>query len=106
MDKLDALSQFASFGKKREQAIAVIVNTADDQGAIYTLTKATFCNVLERVISNEIDIDELELWASVLESRQDIDESAVEGAIFALSNAEQMGELNKETLITLLALIK
>lgn len=103
MDKLDALDEFARFGDNRFEAISVISSTPDTQGGIYTLTQNVFCQVLQRVIDGEIDIDELELWANVVESRQDIDESAVEGAIYALSNNEQMGELSTSTLKKLLA---
>ncbi len=103
MDKLDALDEFARFGDNRFEAISVITSTPDTQGGIYTLTQNVFCQVLQRVIDGEIDIDELELWANVVESRQDIDESAVGGAIYALSNNEQMGELSTSTLKKLLA---
>ena len=103
MDKLDALDEFARFGDNRYEAISVITSTPDTQGGIYTLTQDVFCQVLQRVIDGEIDIYELELWANVVESRQDIDESAVEGAIYALSNNEQMGELSTSTLKKLLA---
>ena len=105
MDKLDALDEFARFGENRFEAISIITSSPDNQGDVYIVTQDVFCQVLQRVIDGEIDIDELELWANVLESRQDIDESAVEGAIFALSNNEQMGELSKSTLKKLLELI-
>ena len=104
MDKLDALDAFARFGENRFEAISIITSSPDNQGDVYIVTQDVFCQVLQRVIDGEIDIDELELWANVLESRQDIDESAVEGAIFALSNNEQMGELSKSTLKKLLEL--
>lgn len=103
MDKLDALDEFARFGENRFEAISIITSSPDNQGDVYIVTQDVFCQVLQRVIDGEIDIDELELWASVLESRQDIDESAVEGAVFALSNNEQMGELSTSTLKKLLA---
>ncbi|RZF94617.1 hypothetical protein LY624_14230 [Pseudoalteromonas sp. N1230-9] len=104
MDKLDALDEFARFGENRFEAISIITSSPDNQGDVYIVTQDVFCQVLQRVIDGEIDIDELELWANVLESRQDIDESEVEGAIFALSNNEQMGELSKSTLKKLLEL--
>ena len=103
MDKLDALDEFARFGDNRFEAISVITSTPDTKDGVYTVTQDVFCQVLQRVIDGEIDSDELELWANVVESRQDIDESAVEGAIYALSNNEQMGELSKSKLKKLLA---
>lgn len=105
MDKLHALSQFACFGELWDEAITVIAACPDSQESEYILTKTVFRQVLERAINGEIDFDDLVLWASVLESRQDIDESAVEGAVYALSNHEQMGELTKMTLVRLLALV-
>lgn len=105
MDKLDALIQFVEFGPQRDEAIAIIVATPDSQEIAYTLTHTKLCNVLERIINGEIDIDDLELWANVIEAREEIDHGEVEGVIFALSNSEQMGEINKAKLIRLLALL-
>ena len=98
----EELDEFARFGDNRFEAISVITSTPDTQGDVYILTQDVFCQVLQCVIDGEIDIDELELWANVVESRQDIDESAVEGAIYALSNNEQMGGLSTSTLKKLL----
>ncbi|MEL7479688.1 MAG: hypothetical protein AAGJ17_12545, partial [Pseudomonadota bacterium] len=39
------------------------------------------------------DIDELEMWAQLLDMREDIDTQQVEGVLYALSNPEQMGEV-------------
>lgn len=71
----------------------------------YTLSTAVLIDVLKRCLCNEIDLDDLELWANVIESRDDIDCSEHDGVIYALSNSEQMGELNHEKLAQILKLI-
>ena len=60
----------------------------------YTLALETVLEVLNRCVDGKIDLDDLELWANVIESKADIDYSTVEGVIYALSNSEQMGELD------------
>ena len=68
-------------------------------------TLATVLDVLTRCQADEIDLDDLELWANVIESRTDIDYSGVEGVIYALSNSEQMGELDKSKVAKLVELL-
>lgn len=97
-----ALAEFITFGEQREAAISVMTSSAIDEGApIYTLSKSVLMDVLTRCIEHEIEIDDLELWANVIDSRDDIDCAEFEGVIYALSNSEQMGELNKFKLIQL-----
>lgn len=107
MNRAQALAEFASFGKQKDEAISIIVSsTSDEQGPIYVLTLTTVLDVLTRCQVDEIDLDDLELWANVIESRSDIDYSAVEGVIYALSNSEQMGELDKSKVARLIELLK
>jgi len=94
MNRAQALAEFARFGEHKDEAIGVIVSSTAAQVTSYTLTLNTVLEILNRCISGEIDLDELELWANVVESKSDIDYSAVEGVIYALSNSEQMGELD------------
>ena len=106
MNRAQALAEFASFGKQKDEAISIIVSaTSDEQSPAYTLTLATALDVFTRCLAGEIDLDDLELWANVIESRTDIDHSAVEGAIYALSNSEQMGELDKSKVAKLIELL-
>ena len=107
MNRAQALAEFASFGKQKDEAISIIVSsTSDEQSPIYVLTLTTVLDVLTRCQADEIDLDDLELWANVIESRSDIDYSAVEGVIYALSNSEQMGELDKSKVARLIELLK
>ncbi|HEA14964.1 MAG TPA: hypothetical protein ENH88_00630 [Pseudoalteromonas prydzensis] len=88
----------------RDRSI-IVSSTSDEQGPVYVLTLTTVLDVLTRCLAGEIDLDDLELWANVIESRTDIDYSAVEGVIYALSNSEQMGELDKSKVARLVGLL-
>tara|TARA_B110000046_G_scaffold169378_1_gene188450 strand:- start:147 stop:473 length:327 start_codon:yes stop_codon:yes gene_type:complete len=102
-----ALAEFITFGEQRDNAISVIVSSSsNNQTYLYTLTKLVLIDVLTRCLNKEIDIDDLELWANVIESRDDINCAEYEGVIYALSNSEQMGELSHKKLEQLLALLK
>lgn len=102
-----ALAEFITFGEQRDSAISVIVSTAaSNKTYLYTLTKPVLINVLTRCLNKEIDIDDLQLWANVIESRDDINCAEHEGVIYALSNSEQMGELTHQKLAQLLKLLQ
>ena len=102
-----ALAEFITFGEQRDSAISVIVSSSsNNQTYLYTLTQPVLIDVLTRCLNKEIDIDDLELWANVIESRDDINCAEFEGVIYALSNSEQMGELSHKKLEQLLALLK
>ena len=107
MNRAQALAEFVTFGKYKDKAIGIIVsaNKADPIPS-YVLTLECVLDVLKRCLASEIDLDDLELWANVIESRTDIDYSAVEGVIYALSNSEQMGELDKDKVTRLIDLLK
>jgi len=107
MNTQKALAEFITFGEQRGEAISVIVSSpADSNKTHYTLSTEVLIDVLKRCLSNEIDLDDLELWANVIESRDDIDCTELEGFIYALSNSEQMGELNHQKLAQIVALVK
>lgn len=102
-----ALAEFITFGEQRDSAISVIISSSsNNQAYLYTLTKPALIDVLTRCLNKEIDIDDLELWANVIESRDDINCAEYEGVIYALSNSEQMGELSHKKLEQLLKLLK
>mgnify|MGYP003885531725 CR=1 FL=1 len=44
----------------------------------------------------EISVDDLEEWAGFIEFCDDIDATAIEDYLYALSNPELMGEISKE----------
>jgi hypothetical protein len=102
-----ALAEFITFSAQRDDAISVIVSTpAYGQAPLYALKTAVLVSVIKRCLSGEIDLDDLELWANVIESREDVDCAEHEGVIYALSNSEQMGELDHQKLEKILALLK
>jgi len=102
-----ALAEFITFSVQRDDAISVIVSTpAYDQAPLYTLKTDVLADVIERCLSGEIDLDDLELWANVIESREDVDCAEHEGVIYALSNSEQMGELDHQKLKKIRVLLK
>ena len=107
MNRAQALAEFVTFGKHKDEAIGIIVSSlADDQSPAYILTLEAVLDVLTRCLAGEIDLDDLELWANVIESRTDIDHCAVEGVIYALSNSEQMGEIDNSKIERLVELLR
>lgn len=106
MNRAQALGEFATFGKNKDQAVGIIVSASDaEPNPCYRLTLETVLDVLNRCLTGEIDLGDLELWANVIESRTDIDYCAVEGVIYALSNSEQMGELDRGKIQRLVELL-
>lgn len=107
MNRAQALAEFATFGKHKDEAIRIIVASSNDEiSSVHRLTLATVFNVLTRCLAGEIGLEDLELWANVIESRSDIDYNDVEGVIYALSNNEQMGGIDIEKIKKLIGLLK
>ncbi|MBQ4832695.1 hypothetical protein J8L70_05520 [Pseudoalteromonas sp. MMG010] len=101
-----ALAEFVGFGDNKETAIGVIAATPSyGQDINYSVTTQEVIKVLERVVNNEIPLDDLLLWANVIESRDDIACGESEGVIYALSNDDQMGELTIAKLVQILHLL-
>jgi hypothetical protein len=101
-----ALAQFITFGEHKDDAMMVIVAAPASTEIVFTVSTPIILEVFARCLNNEIALDELELWANVIESRSDIECSECEGVIYALSNSEQMGELNYEKLAQLSKLLQ
>ncbi|MBD1582093.1 hypothetical protein [Pseudoalteromonas sp. S16_S37] len=72
----------------------------------YVVSNVDICAALEQVLHGQVDMDDIEMWASLLEMRGDIDHSQVEGVLYALSNPEQMGELTLYKISQIMALLK
>ncbi|MBE0366298.1 MULTISPECIES: hypothetical protein [Pseudoalteromonas] len=105
LSHLDALTAVVRFTEQQENAYSALIHFAQDK-VVYTLTREDLAYVLQRVLSLDIAIDELELWAGLLEIRGDIDHRQIEGALYALANPEQMGSLTLEKVRTLQTLIE
>ncbi|KZN65617.1 hypothetical protein [Pseudoalteromonas luteoviolacea] len=104
MEYFEALSAFARCTVKKSEAIAVLATTADDNGSIQ-VTLPMFKTVLQQVLNDELSLDELEFWATVLLQREDFQVDAIEGSLYALSEPDLMGGLDKAKIARLLALL-
>lgn len=73
--------------------------------ATVTLTPQLLAAVLQLYLAGTISDDDVADWAHVVEMRNDIDSSAVEGFVYALANAEQMGGISTASVLRMLALL-
>ncbi|TQF66908.1 hypothetical protein [Pseudoalteromonas luteoviolacea] len=64
-----------------------------------------FKEVLQSAIEDKVSIDELEFWATILLQRDDYDVGDLEGSLYALSEPELMGGLDKVKIARLLTLL-
>lgn len=101
---LEAVACFAEFGTHRDEAISIMLS-GEQRVGIYSLSPMTFKLVLQRVIDDEIGISDLELWANVLLQREEYLVGELEGSLYALSDPDVMGGLDKVKLTRLLALL-
>ncbi|ALO43431.1 hypothetical protein D9981_12570 [Pseudoalteromonas phenolica O-BC30] len=100
MTHLEAVKAIVHFSEKRSEAFSVLLSASQSE-VVYCVSNQDVLIVLDKVLSKQLDIDELEMWAQLLDMREDIDTQQVEGALYALSNPEQMGELSVKKLQTL-----
>ncbi|MCG3864241.1 hypothetical protein [Photobacterium sp. Ph6] len=91
MDKQQAIYQIMSFGPERDSAFSVYLNAASDQDTPFIVTKPLLIQVLNKYLTQEIDDDDLEQWANLINFRDDIDGDAIEDWLYALANTEMMG---------------
>ncbi|MBW4491381.1 MAG: hypothetical protein KME12_26835 [Trichocoleus desertorum ATA4-8-CV12] len=73
----------------------------DYSGIPFQVTKAHICNILSRYLSDDLNEKDIELWANLLEGREDIDyveecETLIENIIFRLANPVIEGTLSHE----------
>ncbi|MCF2856588.1 hypothetical protein L1286_03840 [Pseudoalteromonas sp. SMS1] len=105
MEYHDALKAFAQCcGETKNEALSVLANIPEGQGH-YRLTVKTFKKVLQLALEDQIDADDLEFWATVLLQRNDYEVTEFEGSLYALSDPEIMGGLDKVKIARLLALL-
>ncbi|WP_440056584.1 hypothetical protein ACSLBF_20980 (plasmid) [Pseudoalteromonas sp. T1lg65] len=103
MNKREALAEFITFGANQEQAIAIIV--ASDEPCHLRLTQSMLKGALARYVDGRISEDELQMWAYVVDSRDEIEKREFEDYIYALINPELMGGLSKTNIKKMLALL-
>lgn len=102
---VDALTEIIRFGDQREQAFAVLTGSSETEEAA-VVTSADVLRVLQRYLTAELDDDDLEEWAMLLECREEIDCSAIEDYLYALSNPELMGGINSASISRMVALLE
>lgn len=105
MNKSDALKEIIRFGIQRDDAFAVLLES-DKPELTVAVTGADLLDVLQRYLISELDLDDLEEWAMLLECREEIDSSAIEDYLYALSNPELMGGINSASISKMVALLQ
>ena len=103
MNKQQALVEYVTFGTHKEQALTILLS--DPEPVALTLTKVNLAQVLKKYQQGVIDADELTLWASFVDMRDEIDCSAVEDYIYALNNEELMAGINLSSVAKMLQLL-
>jgi hypothetical protein len=95
MSRTEALRQIISFGEQRELAYAVLVSFPFDcEVELLEVKKLDLAFVLNKLLTNEITTDDLEMWANFIECREDLNYEEIEDYIYALANPELVGELD------------
>ena len=105
MTHLEAVKAILHFSENRSEAFSVLL-AASQSEVVYFVSNQDVLAVLDKVLSKQLDIDDLEMWAQLLDMREDIDTQKVEGVLYALSNPEQMGEITMEKIQQLSKLLK
>lgn len=109
MNKQQAIHQILSFGPQRNDAFSVYLNAEiDTNEAAFVVTKSLLIEVLNKYLQQDIDDDDLEQWANIINLREDIDGEAIEDWLYALGNMEMMGNAHnkKANIQRMLALLK
>lgn len=106
MNRVESLNQIISFGERREQTYSCLVGgSLESVCEQVVVTKQQLIEVLNRYIVGDICTDDLEEWAMFVECRDDIDHSAIEDYIYALSNPSVMGEIDKDKIVQMAQLL-
>ncbi|BBB26696.1 hypothetical protein [Amphritea japonica] len=106
MNRVESLSQIINFGEHREQAYSCLVRASHESvNEQVGVTKQQLLAVLNRYIVGDICTDDLEEWAMFVECRDDINHSAIEDYIYALSNPMLMGEIDKDKIVQMAQLL-
>ena len=104
MDLQQALQILAESGSEREKAYAVL---ADSDGTDSIKISLIHVNrVLTQFVTGEIDQDDLEDWAMLLDARDEFECNVVEDYLYALNNPELMGGISHTTVSAMAELLK
>lgn len=105
MTHLEAVKAIVHFSEKRSEAFSVLLSSSQSE-VVYCVSNQDVLTVLDKVLSKQLDMDELEMWAQLLDMREDIDTQQVEGVLYALSNPELMGQITMEKIQQLSKLLE
>ncbi len=107
MNKQQALHQILTFGPQRDAAFSVFVNADIESNEVpFEVSHQHLIMVLEKYLADEIDADDVEQWANLIDFRTDIDGNRIEGYLYALANPEMMGcNDNKANILRMLAVL-
>ncbi|MEH6442851.1 MAG: hypothetical protein V7784_03055 [Oceanospirillaceae bacterium] len=108
MDRAEALNQIIIFGEFRDTAFKELVKFGlafDSDAETIEVSNQILAGVLAMFIADTITLDDLEEWASFVESRDDINYSTIEGYVYALANPELMGGVDKNKIAKMLQLL-
>ena len=95
MTHLEAVKAILHFSENRSEAFSVLL-AASQSEVVYFVCNQDVLAVLDKVLRKQLEIDDLEMWAQLLDMREEIDTQKDEGVLYALSNPEQMGEITME----------
>lgn len=107
MNKQQALHQILTFGPQRDSAFSVYVNAdIEPNETPFEVNHQHLIMVLEKYLADEIDADDIEQWANLIDFRADIDGSSIDGYLYALANPEMMGDgENKTNILRMLTVL-
>ena len=106
MDRAESLRQIISFGQYREEAFDSLFNDPTDPESESVIASVEMLHaVLQKFIQGTISTDDLEEWAMFVEFRDDIDHSSIEDYIYALSNPDLMGGIDKDKVVQMARLL-
>ncbi|PSV16392.1 hypothetical protein [Photobacterium kishitanii] len=107
MNKQQALHQILTFGSQRDSAFSVYVNAdIEPNETPFEVNHQHLIMVLEKYLADEIDADDIEQWANLIDFRADIDGSSIDGYLYALANPDMMGDgENKTNILRMLAVL-
>lgn len=101
-----ALIQVLTYGQDIQSAFSVIASQQNNNMLPLRATKQHLTDVLNRVLCGELNDDDIELWATVVDNQAAIDSSEIEDYLFAITNHDMMGDMCKNTIEKMLKLLE
>ena len=97
MSRVALLQQIICFGECRQQAFLALAKLPyDAEPERFVVSNNMLAQVLQMYLADAMDADDLQEWAEFVECRNDVDYSAIEGFIYALTTPELMGDITPD----------